>query len=243
MALKKKVLAKAMPKKKGKKASPVKAAKKKPQKVPRSSPQQQSQLKTLFRAVNFKTTPQGNPVKAKRQAPVPPEQRVWRKTIVRSKPKKKEVKLPRLFRADRRTGLPVDYERTVEHVMHYVNPHIGSKRKRTPEEELEEVMTNMFVELIQQGGAHQDPCQITQRLRSMLQSGQYNARGSGQWHGNCNCLLGKCTKSPRSDGRRQNADLSDFYSACKRGPPPTISPLGPTRQSRFNYNQLKLRST
>ncbi|XP_022230359.2 uncharacterized protein LOC111079473 [Drosophila obscura] len=252
MALKKKAQTKASPKKRGKgKSSPV-LKKKKPQKVPKSSPKQQSQLKTLFRASKFKTTSQGNPVK--RQAPVPPKQRVWRKTIVRNKPKKKEVKLPRLFRADRRTGLPVDYERTVEHVMHYVNPYIGSRRKRTPEEELEEVMTRMFVELIQQGGAHQDPCHIAQQLRSMLQKGQCNGigkgngngngKGNGQCIGNCNCQLGeKCTKSPRSDGRRENAELSDFYSACKRGPPATISPLlGPTRKSRFNYNQLKIRS-
>ncbi|EDW39927.1 GL14000 [Drosophila persimilis] len=170
-----------MPKKKAKTA-PV--SKKKSQKVSKSSSKQQSQLKTLFRASNFKTTPQSNPVK--RRAPVPPNQRVWRKTIVRTKPKK-EAKLPRLFRADRRTGLPLDYERTVEHVMNYVNPYIGSRRRRTPEEELEEVMANMFVQL--------------------------------------------------------NAALSDFYSACKRGPARTGSPLGPTRKSRFNYNQLKIKST
>ncbi|XP_026844626.1 uncharacterized protein LOC6595586 [Drosophila persimilis] len=234
MALKKNVKTRVMPKKKAKTA-PV--SKKKSQKVSKSSSKQQSQLKTLFRASNFKTTPQSNPVK--RRAPVPPNQRVWRKTIVRTKPKK-EAKLPRLFRADRRTGLPLDYERTVEHVMNYVNPYIGSRRRRTPEEELEEVMANMFVQLVQHGPDHQDPCEITQKLCSMLQNAR---KDKGHCNGKCDCQMWKCTNNGRNEGLKQNAALSDFYSACKRGPARTGSPLGPTRKSRFNYNQLKIKST
>ncbi|XP_034666881.1 uncharacterized protein LOC117900581 [Drosophila subobscura] len=222
MALKKQLPTKALPKKKG--------TNKQAQKLPQSSPKQQSQRKTLFRAKKFKSSP----VQAQTQG------QVWRRTIVRSKPKQ-EVQLPRLFRADRRTGLPVDYERTVEQVMHYVNPYIHSQAKRTPEQELEELMTNMFVELIQQGGA--------QQLRAMLQKGCQGS-GSCDWQrvgqfdrqmgGQCDHQLSK--KFPMN-ARSENADLSDFYSACKRGPQRTASPLAaPTRRSRFNYNQLKLRS-
>ncbi|BFF96210.1 uncharacterized protein DMAD_13453 [Drosophila madeirensis] len=215
-----------------------KGTKKQAQKLPQSSPRQQSQLKTLFRAKKFKSSP----VQAQSQG------QVWRRTIVRSKPKQ-EVQLPRLFRADRRTGLPVDYERTVEQVMHYVNPYIHSQAKRTPEQELEELMTNMFVELMQQGGAQQNACQISQQLRAMLQKG-CKRRGSCDWQRGGQCerqMGGQCDyqmdrKLPMN-ARNENADLSDFYSACKREPQRTASPLAaPTRRSRFNYNQLKLRS-
>ncbi|SPP79096.1 uncharacterized protein LOC117581908 [Drosophila guanche] len=231
MALKKQLPTKALPKKKGKSAS---GSKKQAQKLPKSSPKQQSQLKTLFTSKKFKKSP----VQAQTQS------QVWRRTIVRSKPKQK-VQLPRLFRTDRRTGLPVDYERTVEQVMHYVNPYIHSQAKRTPEQELEELMTNMFVELMQQGGA--------QELRSMLQKG-CKGRGSCDWQmggqcerqmgGQCDWQMGrKFPMNPRNDGRQENSDLSAFYNACKRGPQRTPSTLAaPTRRSRFNYNQLKIRS-
>ncbi|XP_017105392.1 uncharacterized protein [Drosophila bipectinata] len=196
-------------------------------KVPKTDPQQQRHLKNRFRRAPIP----GRNKSFVAQSSVPPSQRVWRRTAVRTKPKPK-VKLPRLFRLDHLTGLPVDYEKTVERVMHYVNPHLGNRPNA--EQMLEELLTSMFAEVMRQGcrdrlGSHQ--------LRAMLK----NSKG-------CSCPMGqylnKCDLNSQSekDRRETNESLQHFHSACKRGPRQPQSSR-PTYTSKFNFNQLKIKST
>ncbi|KAH8279611.1 hypothetical protein KR018_007881, partial [Drosophila ironensis] len=192
--------------------------------MPRTNPKQQSHLKRQFRAA--KTGP-------KRKA-VPMEHRVWRRTTVRLKPKP-VTKMPRLFRVDRRTGLPLDYERTVERVMSYVNPHIIYRP--SAEEMLEESLAKMFAELMRQGNRNQSG-------RLQLQTLLKDCRG-------CHCPMGqfldKAEKSFQADPTERNRQetndtLKHFHSACKRGPR-NIRSVGPTYKSKFNFNQLRITST
>ncbi|KAI8035363.1 uncharacterized protein LOC128253517 [Drosophila gunungcola] len=175
-------------------------------KVPKTDPQQQRFLKTCF----------------KKKSSVPQNQKVWRRTVVQTKPKKK-FKIPKLFRIDRVTGLPVDYEMTVHRVMHYVNPHLSNQQ--SAEEVLEELLTKMFAKgMIQCCQVHQQ----VNKLHSLLKN-------------NCKCQqISKIDK----DSREANENLSNFHSACKLGPRRILSPkLGPTYMSRFNFNQLRIKST
>ncbi|EDV30759.1 uncharacterized protein Dana_GF15017 [Drosophila ananassae] len=201
--------------------------------VPKTNPKQQRHLKR-----RFMTAPRrGHNKNLAAQSPLPPSQRVWRRTAVRTKPKPK-VKLPRLFRLDRLTGLPVDYEKTVERVMHYVNPHLD--HRPNPEQMLEDMLTNMFAEAVRQGcrnhpqvfshlGAHQ--------LRALLK----DSKG-------CTCPMGKylnksdMNAQSEKDRRETNESLQHFHSACKRGPRSPHS-TRPTYTSKFNFNQLRIKST
>ncbi|XP_037710665.1 uncharacterized protein LOC119547741 [Drosophila subpulchrella] len=193
--------AKSMPKKKGS----VK-------KVPKTDPQQQRFLKTRFRANKPISKPS-----------VPPNQRIWRKTVVQTKPKIQK-RIPKLFRMDQHTGLPVDYERTVQRVMHYVNPHLASRP--SAEQVLEELLAKMLAEIVRHGG-HQNT-----QLRSLLGD-------------HCNCRRRDMVRSKSEQSRREaNESLDQFHSACKRGPCRLPSPkLGPTYMSKFNFNQLRIKST
>ncbi|XP_016956579.1 uncharacterized protein LOC108029039 [Drosophila biarmipes] len=183
-------------------------------KVPKTDPQQQRFLKTRFKA--------NKPIK--KQSSVPPSQRIWRRTAVQTKPKLTK-RIPKLFRMDRHTGLPVDYERTVQRVMHYVNPHLAN-RPRT-EQVLEELLAKLLAEVVRQGGHHQNT-----QLRSLLKD-------------HCNCRRKDMVRSKSEQRRREaNESLDQFHSACKRGPFRLASPkLGPTCISKFNFNQLRIKST
>ncbi|KAH8352156.1 hypothetical protein KR084_002321 [Drosophila pseudotakahashii] len=183
-------------------------------KKPKTDPQQQRFLKNRFQAKR--------PIS--KQSSVTPSQRIWRRTMVQTKPKLKS-RIPKLFRMDRHTGLPVDYERTVHRVMHYVNPHLADRPN--PEQLLEQLLAKMLAEVLRQGGHHHANTQ----LRSLL-------------HDHCNCH--RTNTIFRKDERNQseaNESLSQFHSACKRGPcrlPRTK--LGPTYMSKFNFNKLKIKS-
>ncbi|XP_016987960.1 uncharacterized protein LOC108050688 [Drosophila rhopaloa] len=184
-------------------------------KVPKMDPQQQRYLKT-----RFKTT------RPNSKSSVPPNQRIWRRTVVQTKPKQKS-KIPKIFRMDRVTGLPVDYERTVQRVMHYVNPHLNNPPSE--EEVLEELLTKMFAQLIRRGYESRD--QVT-RLRSFFKD-------------NCKCQrISHLLSRSEQNMREANENLCNFHSACKRGPRQILNPnLGPTYMSRFNFNQLRIKST
>ncbi|XP_017015073.2 uncharacterized protein [Drosophila takahashii] len=185
------------------------------QKKPKTDPQQQRFLKTRFQSAN-------RPIS--KQSSVPPSQRIWRRTVVQKKPKQK-TRIPKLFRMDRHTGLPVDYERTVHQVMHYVNPHLASRPN--PEQVLEHLLAKMLAEILRQGG-HQN---ANSQLRSLL-------------HDHCNCHRTNTISSKEAQSQREaNESLSQFHSACKRGPCRLPRPkLGPTYMSKFNFNQLKIKS-
>ncbi|EDW71190.1 uncharacterized protein [Drosophila virilis] len=145
---------------------------------------------------------------------LPTVHRVWRKTIVRIKPKPRNL-VPRLFRVDRLTGLPLDYERTVSRIMHYVNPHIFDDP--SPEEQMERLLTRALGGIID-NCSNRCPYYLRNQMRTFLRS-----QGS---------------KSTRRTEGTDNEDLSQFYCACKRGP--IILEQAPTYRSKFNYNSLKI---
>lgn len=166
-------------------------------KVPKTDPKQQRVLKSLFKARSGKKKSSG----FRRPSARPPSQRVWRRTVVRPKPKPNpNDKLPKLFRMDQETGLPVDYERTVERVMHYVNPHLV--QRPNAEQVLEELLTNMFVEVVRMGSRDQ---QGTRHLQNLLKDQP--------------CRLGqflnrvKKDNQPKQGTRETNDILGDFHSA------------------------------
>ncbi|XP_017046098.1 uncharacterized protein LOC108091417 [Drosophila ficusphila] len=181
-------------------------------KVPIRNPKQQRFLKTRFKASR----------RVSKQFSVPPNLRVWRRTAVQTKLKPK-TNLPKLFRLDRLTGLPVDYEQTVQQVMHYVNPRLVSKPNA--EQVMEELLTKMFVEV-----ARQD-CRKRMRadqLKSFLKQ-KYSSRQMDELE---------------QTRREANESLSHFHSACKQGPRREPgSKLVPTYMSKFNFNQLRIKST
>lgn len=191
--LKKKAVLPRIPRKRAKPAA----------RVPQTNPKEQRHLKNRF----MSAPRPGRNKHLVAHRPLPPSQRVWRRTAVRTKPKPK-VKLPRLFRLDRLTGLPVDYEKTVERVMHYVNPHLG--HRPNPEQALEEMLTNMFAEAVRQGcrnhhqvfghlGVHQ--------LRAMLKDSKGGTCPMGQY-------VNKSDMSAQSekDRRETNESLQHFHS-------------------------------
>ncbi|KAL7742454.1 hypothetical protein ACLKA6_019084 [Drosophila palustris] len=145
-------------------------------------------------------------------------QRVWRKTIVLTKTKPK-CKLPKLFRADRLTGLPVDYERTVSRIMHYVNPHLSSSP--SPDQLMEQLLTRTLVSYVGNWKcSNRSPQFLKHHMRSILRD-----------------------QAPQSlqENIRNDRDLGQFHCACKRKPVPAET-LIPTYKSKFNYNNLKIKS-
>ncbi|KAH8360972.1 hypothetical protein KR093_002279, partial [Drosophila rubida] len=140
---------------------------------------------------------------------------IWRRTIVLMKTKPK-AKLPRIFRADRTTGLPLDYERTVSKIMHYVNPQ--ASKSPSPDQLMEELLTQTLAGYLV--GSNCCNGSFEEHMRMILQ----NQRTYGM------------RKDPRNDEA-----LVDFHCACKRKPPPPCN-LVPTYESKFNYNNLKIKS-
>ncbi|KAH8412144.1 hypothetical protein KR009_000098, partial [Drosophila setifemur] len=210
------------------KMSPAKIIKRKTgaKTMPKTDPKEQRLLKSQFkdRARNRKVTSA-----PRRPSTVPPCQRVWRRTIIRPKPKPK-VRLPRLFRVDRMTGLPLDYERTVERVMHYVNPHLGQRLNN--EQVMEELLTNMFAQMVRQDYRNLEVPQHVNRhlLRTMIRE-----NCPQRWSDEKEAQVAR-------DRKEANDSLSHFHSVCKRGP--RQSPrAGPTYSSKFNFNQLRIKST
>ncbi|EDW87618.1 uncharacterized protein LOC6526804 [Drosophila yakuba] len=186
-------------------------------KVPKTDARQQFYLKTQFKAT--RPCP-------KQQSTVPRSQRIWRRTVVQTKPKIK-TRIPKLFRMDRHTGLPVDYERTVNQVMHYVNPHLHNPP--SAEKVLEHLLTKMLTEVVRQGGhCWQDTTQLCSLLKN-----------------SCQCHRSSQLRTKEEKERREaNESLSQFHSACKRGPCRVPRPkLGPTYMSKFNFNQLRIKSS
>ncbi|XP_020799190.1 uncharacterized protein LOC110177018 [Drosophila serrata] len=212
-------------------------------KVPKTNPKQQSVLKNLFvtQRTNIKKRSSGT----RRPSAPPQNQQVWRRTVLRNKPKPKpKDKLPRLFRMDDQTGLPVDYEQTVERVMHYVNPHLSCR----PNTDLmmEELLTNMFMDVVQQ----RCPYRKAQTPTHMCcQNGRATGGMCCRDHQTKHYLQSLlktypcCLDEPiKQSTQEANEDLSDFHSACKRGPRQISAKLGPTQASKFNFNQLRIRS-
>ncbi|XP_034473596.1 uncharacterized protein LOC117781001 [Drosophila innubila] len=162
--------------------------------------------------------PQRQPRSTICRQPQASSQRVWRKTIVFTKTKPK-MKLPRLFRADRLTGLPVDYERTVSKIMHYVNPHLSSSP--SPDQLMEELLTRTLVGYVGNWNcSNQSPQFLKHHMRIILRN--------------------QVPQSIENDFRN-DADLCQFHCACKRKPVPPEA-LIPTYKSKFNYNNLKIKS-
>ncbi|EDW11016.2 uncharacterized protein LOC6575565 [Drosophila mojavensis] len=150
------------------------------------------------------------------------EHRVWRKTIVVTKPKPKD-RVPRLFRADRLTGLPLDYERTVSRIMSYVNPQ--HSRTPSPEKALENLFSQQLAGIFELCSRNnQCPRAMKNQIRLMLKS-----------YG---------TKTPQCSGEADNRNLCEFHSACTRGPTPRPEfQAPPTYKSKFNYNTLRIHTT
>ncbi|KAH8244556.1 hypothetical protein KR038_000695 [Drosophila bunnanda] len=202
-------------------------------KLPKTNPNQQSVLKNLFVTQRCNTKKRSSATR--RPSAPPPSQQVWRRTVLRNKPKPKpKDKLPRLFRMDDQTGLPLDYEQTVERVMHYVNPHLTSR----PNAELvmEELLTKMFMEVVHQRCPYRKVnmcCRDEKAPRDMCCR---HHQTSLKTHP---CRLGQYIKQTKQEA---NEDLKDFHSACKRGPRHISPKLGPTQASKFNFNQLRIRS-
>lgn len=117
--------------------------------------------------------------------------RVWRKTIVVTKPKVKP-RVPRLFRADRNTGLPLDYERTVSRIMRYVNPQ--HSQSPSPEKILEDHITRQLVEIFELCNCNNNfPCLLAKhRLSKSYACGP---------------------KSPKNCVYTDNMKLSEFHCA------------------------------
>ncbi|KAH8237981.1 hypothetical protein KR032_010059 [Drosophila birchii] len=212
-----------------------------PKKLPKTNPKQQTALKNLF--VTQRTGTKKRSSRSTRTTTPPPSQQVWRRTVLRNKPKPKpKDKLPRLFRMDDQTGLPMDYEQTVERVMHYVNPHLASR----PNAELlmEELLTNMFMELVQQRCASRKvPAHMCCRDKSA--PGHMCCRDHQTKRYLQTLLKTKACQSDeqiKQSKQKANEDLTDFHSACKRGPRHISPKLGPTKASKFNFNQLRIRS-
>ncbi|KAH8333800.1 hypothetical protein KR059_003440 [Drosophila kikkawai] len=213
-----------------------------PKKVNKIEPQKQSVLKNLFvsqRSGNQKRSP------ASRRSP--PSQQVWRRTVYRNKPKAKpKDKLPRLFRLDDQTGLPVDYEQTVERVMHYVNPHLASRPNT--EQVMEELLTGMFMEVVRQSSPDPRCCRDEKALGCMCCRDHQTKRYLQSLLKAHPCRWNQFSNKDESQEPlkqsklKANKDLSDFHSACKRGPRPISFKLGPTQASKFNFNQLRIKS-
>jgi len=117
---------------------------------------------------NIKKTNQRQPKSLVNIQQKAPNNRIWRKTIVFAKTKPK-IKLPRLFRADSLTGLPLDYERTVLKIMHYVNPHLSSSP--SPDQLMEELLTRTLVGYVENWSrTNQSPQSLKDHLHMILRN-------------------------------------------------------------------------
>ncbi|KAH8283111.1 hypothetical protein KR054_012272 [Drosophila jambulina] len=219
-----------------------------PKKIPKTDSKQQSILKNIF--VNQKSGIKKRSSGSRRPSgPPASQQQVWRRTVYRNKPKPKpKDKVPRLFRMDDQTGLPVDYERTVERVMHYVNPHLASR----PNADLvmEDLLAKMFMDVMRNGcpnpkiPAHMC-CRDGRAPGGMCCRDHQTKRYLQTLLKAHPCRLGQFpSHEPVKHQSKQeaNVDLTDFHSACKRGPRKISPQLGPTKASKFNFNELRIRS-
>ncbi|EDW77647.2 uncharacterized protein Dwil_GK24610 [Drosophila willistoni] len=183
-----------------------------------------SKTKCTKKINNSKGGPQ-KVVKQRKPKAKPVHQSVH-KTIVGHKVKMESTALevPRLFRVDRLTGLPLDYEQTVDYVMHYVNPHLV--HKRSPEQLLEEKLTQMFASLMEQQrgyGCGMSRSLIRHKLMSQLRS------------------KGGSTLTLAKANREGNMELNEFHTACKRGPKAQSETYINSRKSKgTKYNPYKL---
>ncbi|XP_062133490.1 uncharacterized protein LOC133843779 [Drosophila sulfurigaster albostrigata] len=146
----------------------------------------------------------------------PSSQVIWRKTIVLTKVKHK-ANLPRIFTPDRITGLPLDYERTVSKIMHYVNPQASNSS--SPDQLIEEFLTQTLVGYLKNYTCC-DQSSLKKHMRMILQIQGPNVAQS--YH-------------------RNDEELFEFHCACKRKPIPPVN-IVPTYGSKFNYNNLKIKS-
>lgn len=148
------------------------------------------------------------------KAPIP---KMWRKTIVLIKPKPKKV-VPKLFRVDRSTGLPVDYERTVSRIMRYVNPQLD--KSPSSETKVAKMLARTIVDIM---GKSKNRCPADFRQQVEM-------------------ILKHHVTKPSKDKVQQDLDLQEFHCACKRRPIINYDQI-PTYNSRFNYNRLKIKSS
>ncbi|KAH8409563.1 hypothetical protein KR222_008528 [Zaprionus bogoriensis] len=176
--------------------------------------QQKTQQRQLQQIAQQRHLQQLFKYSGKRQAQ-PPAQRVWRKTVVLDKPKPK-VKVPRLFRTDRFTGLPVDYERNVARIMSYVNPQLS--QSPSPETIMADILARTLAGLI--GGRNRSSNDIKRQMLMILQGHSIQ---------------------PSPEDLRYDEELNHFHCVCKRKPVPSPSQF-PTASSKFNYNGLKIKS-
>lgn len=149
----------------------------------------------------------------------PPSSKVWRRTIVVIKPKAKK-KLPRLFRVDDSTGLPVDYERTVARIMSYVNPQLN--KAPSSDAKVAQMLARTVLDIMGKSKGHiRCPHDIKQQMQMIFKH-----------H----------TVKESKEKLQHDSDLNKFHCACKRKPSPISDEQIPTYNSRFNYNRLKIKS-
>ncbi|EDW04281.1 GH10065 [Drosophila grimshawi] len=154
-----------------------------------------------------------NTVKRCKQLPI--NQRVWRKIIVLPKAK---IPLPRLFCTDRKTGLPVGYERRVSRIMHYVNPQLS--KSPCTEHLMEKLLAGTLTDFLESCCCTSScPQYLNNQLRSILKGSKFSQQDE--------CIY--------------RDELSQFHCACKRGSV-IPEPPSPTYKSKFNYNSLMIYS-
>lgn len=147
----------------------------------------------------------------------PPSPKLWRKTIVLIKPKPKKV-VPRLFRVDRSTGLPVDYERTVSRIMRQVNPQLVNAP--SSDTKMSKMLARTIVEILGKP-KNRCPSDIRQQVEMILKH--------------------HVTK-PTKEKIQHDKELKHFHCACKRRSTINDEQI-PTYNSRFNYNRLRIKSS
>lgn len=156
----------------------------------------------------------------------PPSSKMWRRTIIVIKPKKKK-KLPRLFRVDNSTGLPVDYERTVARIMSYVNPQLN--KAPSSDAKVAQMLARTVLDIMGKSKGHirypqghiRCPHDIKQQMQMIFK--HHSVKES-------------------KEKLQHDSDLNKFHCACKRKPTPISDEQIPTYNSRFNYNRLKIKS-
>ncbi|ALC38082.1 CG15425 [Drosophila busckii] len=155
-----------------------------------------------------------------KQEAKPIMRRVWRRTVVQLKPKPK-VRVPRLFRMDINTGLPLDYERNVSKIMSYVNPHFA--RPPNPDQVIEQMLTQALANIVGRGGDFAAENIRSEILKSMR---QHTAMA----------------KKPSANKQRANYELQQFHKACKRAPAAEqqdeLPAPAPSRKHKLMYKHL-----
>ncbi|KAH8284470.1 hypothetical protein KR044_003326, partial [Drosophila immigrans] len=168
----------------------------------------------------------------------PSSQPIWRKTILVNKPKPKTI-LPRIFRTDRKTGLPLDYERTVSKIMRYVNPQ--ASKSHSPDQLMEELLSQTLVGYLESYN-RTNGCVFKHHMHMILQNRGLNAIDKDVRNDE-NLLEFHCawlvTHSFYLQDSKKN--ITKIISYSKRKPLPSAN-IVPTYQSKFNYNNLKIKS-